>query len=104
MNDSDQPEAYLCRFEELLNEAGILVQQWAKRLKPILIGKALNAYARNVPEYSKGDYNRVKEALLNALGITHTQCLVELFRYEKKRKLTMPEAIYQVEFILARLL
>ena len=103
MTDSDQPEAYLCRFEELLNEAGIPVQQWAKRLKPLLTGKALNAYARDVPEDSKGDYNRVKEALLNALGMTHTQCVEELFRYEKKQNLTMPEAIRQVEFILARL-
>ena len=103
MTDSDQPEAYLCRFEELLNEAGIPVQQWAKRLKPLLTGKALNAYARDVPEDSKGDYNRVKEALLNALGMTHTQCVEELFRYEKKQNLTMPEAIRQGEFILARL-
>ena len=26
MTNSDQPKAYLCRFEELLNEAGIPVQ------------------------------------------------------------------------------
>ena len=80
MNDSDQPEAFLCHFEELLNKAGIPVQQWAKRLKLLLTGKALNAYARDIPEDSKGDYNRVKEALLNDLGITHTQCVEELFR------------------------
>ena len=68
------------------------MQQWAKRLKPLLTGKALNTYARDVPEDSKGDYNRVKEALLNDLGMTHTQCIEELFRYEKKQNLTMPSS------------
>ena len=55
MTNSDQPEAYLCHFEELLNEAGIPVQQWAKRLKPLLTRKALNAYTTDVPEDSKGE-------------------------------------------------
>ena len=70
----------------------------------IIDWKGIKRICKRCSRGFKRRLNRVKEALLNALGMTHTQCVEELFRCEKKQNLTMPEEIHQVEFILARLL
>ena len=52
MEDSDQPDAYFCRFEDII-EAGIGQEEWPQHLHPLLTGKALAAYANNVPAEAK---------------------------------------------------
>ena len=32
MEDNDQPDAYFCRFEDTMNEAGIKKEEWPQRL------------------------------------------------------------------------
>ena len=46
--DGDQPEAYLLRFEDTMKQAGIPQQEWPKRLRPLLTGRALSIFERRV--------------------------------------------------------
>ena len=95
LTDSDQPEAYLARFDDLVRDAEIPKEDWCRRLQPLLTGKVLYAYSREIPEAMKQDYDKFKEALLNALGLTLPQCIEEFFRAEKK---FIQEAIRSAEF------
>ena len=104
LTDSDQPEAYLARFEDLVKDAKIPKEDWCRRLRPLLTGKALNAYSRDIPEAVKQDYDKLKEALLNALGLTLPQCIEEFFRAEKRSSLSIQEAIRSAEFALNRVI
>ena len=70
MEDSDQPDAYFCRFEDIMIEAGIGREEWPQRLRPLLTGRALAAYVNNVPAEAKEKYTALKKALLVALGLT----------------------------------
>ena len=76
--DGDQPEAYLLRFEDTMKQAGIPQQEWPQRLRPLLTGSALTANSRDVPENAKESYPEFKEALLNALGLSVKQCILDL--------------------------
>ena len=58
--DADQPEAYLQRFEESMKEAGIPENEWPQQLRPLLSGKALAAYHKDVPEDARMNYQQCK--------------------------------------------
>ena len=70
LEDNDQPEAYFHRYEETMKEAEIPMDEWPQHLRPLLTGKALASYSKNVPGSVKSDYYLMKEALLDSLGLT----------------------------------
>ena len=59
--DSEHPTAYLERFEDIMQEAGIGKDQWPSRLILLLTGKALAAYTYNVPRGAISSYQCFKE-------------------------------------------
>ena len=50
----------------------VIPKEWPQRLGPLLTGRTLTAYSRGVPEDAKESYPELKEALLNALGLSVT--------------------------------
>ena len=56
LEDHDQPEAYFHHFEETMREADLSVEDWPHHLQPLLTGKALSAYSKNVPEQARLNY------------------------------------------------
>ena len=102
--DGDQPEAFLQRFEESMKEAGIEVAEWPARLRPLLSGKALMAYSRDVPEEAKKDYEHLKEAILDAMGLSVKECRADYFTYYKKPCESWQEAARNVEFYVNRMI
>ena len=74
-----------------------------KLLTPLLAGKELVAYTRDVSEEDKKDYAKLKEALLTSLGMALSQCEEEFFRQEKKKILSWHEAARHVVFTRNRL-
>ena len=71
--DTDLPEAYFTKFERAMTEADIPQAEWASRLTLLLTGKALTAFHKNVPEAAMDSYIDLKEALLEALGLSLEQ-------------------------------
>ena len=84
LEDHDQPEAYFHHFEEIMKEAEISVEDWPHHLLPLLTGKALSAYSKNVPEQARLNYYDMKEALLSSLGPTVEQCRNEFWVLQRK--------------------
>ena len=104
LTDTEQVDAYFIRFEELARNARIPQEEWANYLRPLLVGKALVAYTREVAEDDKQDYDRLKEALLMALGISIPLCEEEFFRVDKRPLQLWAEAARQVVSLLNRIL
>jgi hypothetical protein len=65
--DTDQPKAYLQCFEESMKEAGIPEDEWPQRLRPLLSGKALAAYHKDVPEDAKMNYQQCQGNLAGCI-------------------------------------
>ena len=97
-------DAYFIHFEELARNARIPQEEWANYLRPLLVGKALVAYTREVAEDDKQDYDRLKEALLMALGVSIPLCEAEFFRVDKRPLQLWAEAARQVVSSLNRIL
>ena len=67
-----------------MNKAGIKKEEWPQRLRALLSGKSLAAYANTVPKEAKDDYEALKEALLQALGLTKEQCRLDFWTLTKR--------------------
>ena len=72
-----------------MKETGIEVAEWPSRLHPLLSGKALTAYSRDVPEETKKDYEHLKEAILDAMGLSVKECRADYLMNHAKRQLGM---------------
>ena len=70
-----------------MHEGEIPKAEWASRLVPLLTGKVLYlaAYHNHVPSTAAKSYDDVKEALLDALGLSLDHC---------RRKLNVPEEVH----------
>ena len=84
--DSEQPEAYLTRFESVMVDAAIQKRDWITRLVPLLTGKALVAYSNYVLFDAFNNYETMKEAMLEAPGLSINHCRRILEFSEKKSK------------------
>ena len=103
MEDSDQPDAYFCRFEDIMIETGIGQEEWPQRLRPLLTGKALAAYANNVPHEAKEKYTALEEALLEALGLTTEQCRLDIWTMTKKYGDSWQETARKIDSTVKRM-
>lgn len=101
--DSDLPEAYFSKFERTMREAHIPQKEWPSRLISLLTGKALTAYHRNVPQAETLSYSDLKEALMDALGLSHQQCRRTFWSFTRKPGETPQETVRRIETIYDRM-
>lgn len=101
--DSDQPEAYLAKFERVMEEAEIPRVEWASRLVPLLTGKVLAAYHSQVPSTAVKSYEDLKEALLDALGLSLDHCRRKFWTFYRKYSDSPQEVLRQIETTYHRL-
>ena len=69
VDDQDDLDAYLERFERYAMTQGWKAEDWATDLSALLSGKALGVYARLSNDEAK-DYDKVKDALLKRYQLT----------------------------------
>ena len=69
VEERDEMDSYLLRFERFAESAGWKKESWAVSLSALLTGKALDIYYRLAPEDS-ADYDCLKTALLKRYGLT----------------------------------
>ena len=87
-----------------MKEAGIAEAEWPARLGLLLTGKSLTSYSRDVPEESKNDYYKLKEALLEAMGLSQGRCRSDLWTFTKKSTESWQETARTLEFMIGRCL
>ena len=83
VEDRDEMDSYLLRFERFARAAGWEEEQWAVSLSALLTGKALDIYYRMNTEDSS-DYQTLKNSLLKRYGLTAEG-------YRKKLRESRPE-------------
>ena len=86
-----------------MKEAEVPEVKWAGHLKHLLMGKMLDAKARNVPEDSQNDYWAVKEALLNTSGLSTVECVANFFSMNYKQSGSWTKFGRKAEFQAERL-
>ena len=101
--DTDLPEAYIRKFERTMREASIPQKEWSSRLISLLTGKALTAFHNNVPQAVMDSYSDLKEALMEALGLSLEQCRRTFWSFTRKPGETPQEAVRRVETIYDRM-
>ena len=69
IDDKDDLDSYLQRFERFAASNRWARETWAVSLSALLTGRALDVYSR-LPEETAGDYDRLKEALLKRYDLT----------------------------------
>ena len=69
VDDKDDLDAYLLRFERFATSNRWADETRAPSLRALLTGKALDAYSR-LPEHEARDYETVKDALLRRYNLT----------------------------------
>ena len=69
VDDKDDLDSYLQRFERFAASNGWARGTWAVSLSALLTGRALDVYSR-LPEATAEDYDRLKEALLKRYDLT----------------------------------
>ena len=95
--DSDLPEAYLRKFETTMREATIPETEWPSRLISALTGKALTAFHNSVPQSATNSYSELKEAMLEAMGLSLDKCRKTFWSFTKRTGETPQEAMRRVE-------
>ena len=83
--DSEQPKTNLTRFERVMVDAGIQKSDWITRFIPVS-GKALVAYSHLCIICCLDYYEKMKEAMLEALGVSINQCRRVFWNFLKKHQ------------------
>ena len=81
--DTDQPGAYFNQFERAMKFSEIPKEEWPQRLISHLTGKALNVFNRNVPTDCVDDYKKLKDALMDAMGLSRERCSREFWSFQR---------------------
>ena len=100
--DRDQPQDYLIRFEDTMIQAEIPEDQWPHRLRPLLSGRALVAYSRDVEDKAKGSYPELKDALLNSLGVPVKQCRERIWSFQRNGSDSHQDTARTLDFLMQR--
>ena len=82
-----------------MTDAGIPTAEWPSRLIPLLTGKVLSAYTNNVPRSVTKAYPTLKDALLNAMGLSKEPCMREYWPLQRGIAETWQDAARRVESI-----
>ena len=86
-----------------MKEADLSVEDWPHHLQPLLTGKALSAYSKNVPEQARLNYYDIKEALLSSLGLTVEQCRNEFWVLQRKYGETWQDTARKIDSMVERM-
>lgn len=89
LDDRDNIEAYLRQFERVVETQGLLKEQWAIRLAPLLKGAARDVYLRLTREEAE-DYEILRKALLNRFQKTAEYYRQEFRKPTKGKEETFP--------------
>ena len=100
--DRDQPQDYLIHFEDTMRQAGIPEEQWPHRLHPLLSGRALVAYSRDVSDEAKMSYQDLKDALLDSLGMPVKQCRERIWSFQRTGSYSHHDTAWKLEFVMQR--
>ena len=100
--DRDQPQDYLIRFEDTMKQAGIPEEQWPHRLRPLLSGRALVAYSRDVSDEAKMSYQDLNDALLDSLGMPVKQCRERIWSFQRTGSDSHHDTARKLEFVMQR--
>ena len=100
--DQDQPHDNLIRFEDTMRQAGIPEEQWPHRLRPLLSGRALVAYSRDVSYEAKMSYQDLKDALLDSLGMLVKQCGERIWSFQRTGSDSHHDTAWKLEFVMQR--
>ena len=69
LTENDEIEAYLTKFERVMEAYEVDKSRWAFKLAPYLSGKVQQAYA-SLPSEEAAEYERVKDTILRRYDIT----------------------------------
>ncbi len=100
--DNDQPGAYFDQFERAMKFSDVPKEEWPQRLISHLTGRALNAFNRNVPTDCVDDYDRLKEALMDAMGLSKERCSREFWTFQRKYGDNCQDVARQLEAMAER--
>ena len=85
-----------------MKQAEIPEDQWPHRLRPLLSGRALMAYSRDVSDEVKVSYKHLKDALLDSLGMPVKQCRERIWSFQKKGSDSHQDTARKLEFLMQR--
>ena len=80
----------------------ILKEEWPHRLISSLTGRVLNDFNRSVSEDCANDYEKLKEALLNALGLSKERCNREFLSFQRKHGDNCQDVVRQLKAMAAK--
>ena len=69
IDEKDEPDSYLLRFERYAENAGWEKDTWAIKLSALLTGRAMDVYTR-MSDADASDYDKLKKALLTRYNYT----------------------------------
>ena len=95
VDNKDDLDAYLQRFERFAETAKWIKDGWASKLSALLTGRALEVYSRLSEEAAK-DYDKVKIALMKRYDLTEDG-------YRRKFRASKPEVDESPEQFIVRL-
>ena len=86
-----------------MTDAGIPAAEWPSWFIPLLTGKVLSAYPNNVPRPATKAYPALKDALLNAMGLSKECCMREYWPLQRGIAEMWQDAVRRVEIMGKRL-
>ena len=101
---NEHVDMFLCRFEDSMVEAEVDEEEWPRHLKTLLTGAPLAALTRSIPDEKKKNYQILRNALLNACGLSLSDCAFQFFSQTKKSSWTWAEAGRRAEFQVDRIM
>lgn len=77
-------------------------EEWPQRLISHLTGRALNVFNRNVPTNCVDDYDKLKNALMDAMGLSKERCSREFWSFQRKYGVNCQDMARQLEAMAER--
>ena len=84
--DQDDPDVYIQQFERWMAIHKVPKTAWAELLPNVLEGKVRTIYHTDISDADVGNYDKVKELLLAALGSTVDECRREYWSLKQLPK------------------
>jgi hypothetical protein len=101
LDDKDDIDVYLSAFERLAEANKWPETDWATRLAAALTGKAREAFTR-MPIGDSGDYDKLKEAILQAYNLTPEAYCLKFKSVQKMKSETHRQYAVRVRTLLER--
>ena len=100
--DQDDPDVYIQQFERWMAIHKVPKTAWAELLPNVLEGKVRTIYHTDISDADVGNYDKVKELLLAALGSTVDECRREYWFLKQLPKESMIDMAVRVKRMTTR--